>query len=245
MKRILILVAVFTLIAAPAFAQVSDIVELTRTVMRAEKKAVFAENLWLTDVEGKAFWPVYNEYEAELSKINGRVIELLGEYAETFDTLSDAQAKEMLDEVFSIRKKKLSLRKSFAKKFGKVKQALNTVLRGGNGVLQFEQPDKAADGHGLLKLGDLRLIQRQIDKKFEELGRQEELQTEITERGLVVHIMESALFSIGSADMLPQAEAALDLVYDRIKGRPNHIRVEGHTDDRQINTSKFSSNWDR
>ena len=88
--------------------------------MRAEKKVVFAENLWLSDAEGKAFWPVYNEYEAELSKINNRVIELLGEYAETFDTLSDAQAKEMLDEVFSIRKKKLSLRKSYAKKFGKV-----------------------------------------------------------------------------------------------------------------------------
>ncbi len=120
MKRILILVAVFTLVAAPAMAQVSDMVELTRTVMRAEKKMVFAENLWLSDAEGDSFWPVYNEYEAELSKINNRVIELLGEYAETFDTLSDAQAKEMLDEVFSIRKKKLSLRKSYAKKFGKV-----------------------------------------------------------------------------------------------------------------------------
>jgi DNA-directed RNA polymerase subunit F len=95
-------------------------VELTRTVMRAEKKAVFAENMWMSDAEGKAFWPVYNEYEAELSKINNRVIELLSEYAETFDTLSDAQAKEMIDEVFSIRKKKLSLRKSYAKKFAKV-----------------------------------------------------------------------------------------------------------------------------
>jgi hypothetical protein len=105
MKRILILAAVFTLVAAPAMAQVSDMVELTRTVLRSEKKAVFAENMWLTDAEGAAFWPVYNEYEGELS---------------TFDTLTDAQAKNIVDETFDIRKKKLSLRKSYAKKFAKV-----------------------------------------------------------------------------------------------------------------------------
>lgn len=120
MKRILILVAAFILVAAPAMAQVSDMVELTRTVLRSEKKAVFAENMWLTDGEGTAFWPVYNEYEAELSKINDRVLKLLKDYADTFDTLTDAQAKEIVDETFDIREKKLSLRKSYAKKFAKV-----------------------------------------------------------------------------------------------------------------------------
>jgi len=131
-----------------------------------------------------------------------------------------------------------------AKKFGQVKQALNTVLRGGNGVLRLEEQDPAKTGHGVLKLGDLRTIQAQIQKKFEEFGRQEELQTEITERGLVVHIMESALFNIGSADLVPKAEAALDLVYEQIKSTPNHIRVEGHTDDRRIATPRFASNWE-
>ena len=120
MKRILIFAAVFILVAAPAMAQVSDMVELTRTVLRSEKKVVFAENMWLTDGEGTAFWPVYNEYEAELSKINDRVLKLLKDYADTFDTLTDAQAKEIVNETFDIREKKLSLRKSYAKKFAKV-----------------------------------------------------------------------------------------------------------------------------
>jgi hypothetical protein len=119
MKRILILVAVFTLIAAPALAQVNDIIELARTAFKAEKKVVFAENMWLTEGEAEAFWPVYNEYEAELSKINNRTLEMLKEYADTFDTLTDAQAKKIVDETFDIRKKKLSLRKSYAKKFAK------------------------------------------------------------------------------------------------------------------------------
>lgn len=121
MKRLFLLLMVISfVVSVPAMAQVSDMVELTRTVLRAEKKVVFAENMWFTDAESKAFWPVYNEYEAELSKINDRVIKLLKEYADTFDTLSDAQAKKIVDETFDIRKKKLSLRKSYANKFAKV-----------------------------------------------------------------------------------------------------------------------------
>ena len=120
MKRWILALLLTLMIPAAAAAQVSDMVELTRTVMRAEKKVVFAENMWLTDAEGAAFWPVYNEYEADLSKINDRVVKLLKEYADTFDTLSNEAAKGMLDEIFSIKKKKQSLRKSYAKKFAKV-----------------------------------------------------------------------------------------------------------------------------
>ena len=120
MKRLLILVAIFALVAAPAMAQVNDIIELARTAFKAEKKVVFAENMWLTEGEAEGFWPVYNDYEAELSKINNRVLKALKEYAATFDTLSDDQAKAMVEESFSVRTEKLSLRKSYAKKFAKV-----------------------------------------------------------------------------------------------------------------------------
>jgi len=36
----------------------------------------------------------------------------------------------------------------------------------------------------------------------------------------------------------------LDLVAQQVKDRPNHIRVEGHTDDRPISTAIFPSNWE-
>jgi len=123
MKRMLIVATVLTLItliAVPAMAQVNDIIELARTAFRVEKKVVFAENMWMSEDEAEAFWPVYNEYEAELSKINDRVLKALKEYAATFDTLTDAQAKTMVEESFSVRTEKISLRKSYAKKFGKV-----------------------------------------------------------------------------------------------------------------------------
>lgn len=129
------------------------------------------------------------------------------------------------------------------KKFGEVSDALNTILQGGTSVLRFEKESQAT-GHGLLKLGNLRLIQQKIEDKFRTLGKNEVLETEITERGLVVHILESTLFDQGSAELKPKAMAVLDLIAEQLTGRPNHIRVEGHTDDSPIRTSIYPSNWE-
>ncbi len=129
------------------------------------------------------------------------------------------------------------------KKFGKVTEALNSILRGGSSVLKHQlEQDKT--GHGLLKLGNLRLVQLNIEERFRQLGRQEELQTEVTERGLVIHILESTLFDVSSAELQTRAMEVLDLVAEQVKDRPNHIRVEGHTDDRPIQTNVFPSNWE-
>jgi chemotaxis protein MotB len=130
-----------------------------------------------------------------------------------------------------------------AKRFGKMAEALNGVLKGGTTVLD-KQATSTQKGHGLLQLGDLNMIQKQIEKRFSKLGREDVVQTEITERGLVVHIMESALFKVGSATLEPKAKDVLDIVYEQMKGIPNHVRIEGHTDDRPINTALFPSNWE-
>lgn len=131
-----------------------------------------------------------------------------------------------------------------AKKFGKMAEALNGVLRGGESILNKYAEPQADRGHGLLKFGNLRMIQKLVEEKFEKLGRSEEVVTEITERGLVVHIVESALFPTGSADLRPRAMEVLDLIAQRIIGIPNHIRIEGHTDDRPIGTPVYPSNWE-
>jgi len=131
-----------------------------------------------------------------------------------------------------------------AKRFGKMAEALNGVLKGGTTVFKNLTEEDIRNGHGLLKLGDLNMIQDKIEERFKKLERNEEVQTEITERGLVVHIMESALFREGSATLETKAKDILNIVYNEIAELPNHIRIEGHTDDREINTIRFPSNWE-
>ncbi len=131
-----------------------------------------------------------------------------------------------------------------AKRFGKMAEALNGVLKGGTTVFNKLTDEDIRKGSELMKLGDLRSVQQQIEERFKKLQRADELQTEITERGLVVHIMESALFREGSAHLELKAMDILDIVHDRIASLPNHVRIEGHTDDRQINTPVYPSNWE-
>jgi chemotaxis protein MotB len=129
-----------------------------------------------------------------------------------------------------------------AKKFGQIQEALHGKLKGGPSLLKHPDP-KADVGHGLLKLGKLDMIQAKIQEKFKGLN-MKGVETEITERGLVIHVMESILFESGSATLQPQALDVLNQIADIVRLLPNHIRIEGHTDDRIIETPVFPSNWE-
>jgi len=131
-----------------------------------------------------------------------------------------------------------------AKRFGKMAEALNGVLRGGESVMRSKNDNSQKSGHGLLNMGNLRMVQKFVEEKFKKLGKKNVIQTELTERGLVVHIMEQALFNEGSSSLHPKAMDVLDQISETIKFLPNHIRVEGHTDDRPINTEIYPSNWE-
>lgn len=131
-----------------------------------------------------------------------------------------------------------------AKQFGEMAEALNGILKGGPSVIKKNLSDAPKMGKGILQLGDLNRIQAQIDKRFNALNRTDEVRTELTERGLIVHIMESALFQEGQAQLEPKAMAILDIIYDKLQDIPNHVRIEGHTDDRMIKTPVFPSNWE-
>jgi chemotaxis protein MotB len=63
-------------------------------------------------------------------------------------------------------------------------------------------------------------------------------------RGLVVSIRESGSFTTGSSDLPPAAQQVISTIAGRLRGIPNTLRIEGHTDDVPIQTSKYASNWD-
>jgi chemotaxis protein MotB len=68
----------------------------------------------------------------------------------------------------------------------------------------------------------------------------------ITKRGenLEVQISTDILFSSGAAKLSTRAEEALRALAAALKPWPNHVRVEGHTDNRPIRTSQFPTNWE-
>lgn len=63
-------------------------------------------------------------------------------------------------------------------------------------------------------------------------------------RGLVVSLPDDATFAVGSADATNEARSLIATVGDAIRVSANPIRIEGHTDNVPIKTSKYDSNWE-
>jgi hypothetical protein len=69
-------------------------IQLLRKDIRSQKKQVIAANVPLTDAEAQKFWPVYDQYTAELVQINNDKYALIKEYAQNYDNFTDAQAED-------------------------------------------------------------------------------------------------------------------------------------------------------
>jgi chemotaxis protein MotB len=63
-------------------------------------------------------------------------------------------------------------------------------------------------------------------------------------RGLVVSVREAGSFGTGSAELSLSAQGLLADVARSLADVGNAVRVEGHTDDVPIHTSRYGSNWE-
>jgi len=86
--------------AAPADSaphRISDQdIELMRQDLRSKKKQLVAQNLKLTDTEATKFWPIYDQYVTELTKINNKKYATIQEYADRYGTLTDEEAMKLM-----------------------------------------------------------------------------------------------------------------------------------------------------
>jgi len=92
---------------------------LLKQVM-TDKRAVYARNLNMTGTESAAFWPIYDEYEAKVKKLDDRFLALVNDFAKKYDSLADADATAMLKEKMDIEKERLALKQDYTKKVAKV-----------------------------------------------------------------------------------------------------------------------------
>src|SRR5436190_23052408 len=86
-------------------------VELLRSDLRAEKVAVITELMQLTETEDKAFWPIYREYDIELSKVNDERIAGIETYAKTYTRMSPALANELAVKALDVEARRLALQR--------------------------------------------------------------------------------------------------------------------------------------
>jgi hypothetical protein len=133
MKKLLI---AFAAIAALGAAEASlaqststnDDTQLLISQIQADKRAVVLTAMELTDAEVTVFAPIYDEYQAEMKGLFERGTDVLNKFAANYGSMTDAAAKDILKEWFSLRDDRNAVVKKYAKKLEK-KLPATDVLR--------------------------------------------------------------------------------------------------------------------
>ncbi|MGB7948520.1 MAG: hypothetical protein WCH75_12625 [Candidatus Binatia bacterium] len=100
----------------------ADNMEILRQKIKADKKLLIAKDMELTESEAKGFWPIYDQYQKDLQRINRRLVGLLESYAADFrnKSLTDDGAKKLIDEAIAIEAAEASLKSTYVSKLSKV-----------------------------------------------------------------------------------------------------------------------------
>ncbi len=119
-----VLMVVVATFPTPAMTQdkPADNMQILREKVKADKKLLVAANMELTESEAKGFWPVYEEYQKDLTAINQRIIKLIESYAADYraNTLTDEKAKKLIEELVAIEQAEAGLKASSVPKLSKV-----------------------------------------------------------------------------------------------------------------------------
>ncbi len=95
-------------------------IQMLRSDVRSEKKQIIAQNMTLTDAQAEKFWPVYDAYTQETTKLNDTRMALIKQYADSYDTMTDAQANSLLKQALALDESFVKLRQDWVPKFEKV-----------------------------------------------------------------------------------------------------------------------------
>jgi Spy/CpxP family protein refolding chaperone len=91
----------------------SQELEMLRKDIRSQKKQLMAQNLRLSDAQATKFWPVYDQYTAELVKINNKKYATIQQFADQFGTLSDDQAMSLIQQWLTVDSQVAQLRMKY------------------------------------------------------------------------------------------------------------------------------------
>jgi hypothetical protein len=127
--RVLKIVCVFSLLAFQSIlSQTVEVsakpitdadIQLLRSDIQSDKNDIITHTMQFTAAESSAFWPVYRDYVREQQPIGDERVQLIKDYAQRYDAMDDASAKNMVQRLLNVDAKYLNLRQEYWPKFEK------------------------------------------------------------------------------------------------------------------------------
>lgn len=118
---------------------------LLRSDVRQQKAEIMGAVMVLSAEDAAKFWPIYSDYDAQLTKLNDQRVENIKEYARAYDQITDEKADELIQKSLAYQKERSAL---LVQTYDKVKQALGAVT-----TARFAMVE-----HQLLLIIDLQIV---------------------------------------------------------------------------------------
>jgi hypothetical protein len=100
-------------------------IQLLRSDLKASKRTLLKESMQLDEKQAAVFWPLYNQYDVEQSKLGDQKLALIQDYSRDFLTMTDEKADQLARHALELDDQRQALRKKYYDLF---KKALPTVL---------------------------------------------------------------------------------------------------------------------
>ena len=109
------------------FADLEPAIQMLRQEVGKDRREIVKANMLLTNSEAARFWPLYDEYRAEMNKIGDKRVKLITDFAANRDSMSEDEGLRLLKERLDIEKEKNDVRGDYVKKFNKELSARTTA----------------------------------------------------------------------------------------------------------------------
>jgi hypothetical protein len=105
----------------------NDYLEMSREVLKVEKKAAITLVMDLSEIESQPFWNLYNEYQGKLYTVHNKRIDGIKDFAKNYENMSDEKADELWNNYLGYQSDLLKLKKGYYKKFKKILPAVKAA----------------------------------------------------------------------------------------------------------------------
>ena len=123
---------------------INEYIQLMRSDVRQQKAEIMGSMMQLSAADAAKFWPIYNDYDAELNKVNDLRVANIKEYARTYNDMTDAKADQLIEAAMAYQKQRSEL---LSKYYERLKQAVGATT-----AARFVQVE-----HQLLLIIDLQI----------------------------------------------------------------------------------------
>ena len=119
-------------------------IDLMRRNVRQDKAEILGSIMALSAVDAAKFWPIYADYDTQLTKLNDQRVEIIKDYAQNYNDMTDQKADELMQKALAYQKQREEL---LVTTYERVKQALGAIT-----AARFAQVE-----HQLLLIIDLQI----------------------------------------------------------------------------------------